>query len=354
MTLKKRVQRRYHRTRWWDDGATVKILHFMGPGWLTKRPLVDATGGSQRVALEVARVQARRGFDVTIASVQQSAWKGEWENVKLRHIRSRPWAKVTFRGVERDFRQQLSLAEFAHLGRFDILHLHEHHRTRLIGRIPKVMHFHNNPMDGVSETSFDKSASQYWRAIGRADAQIAVSQFVGNRLRMSHDRAGSDAPPANIFVNQSGVHSRAQSGEQQQQARDRIRSELGLKNSDVLFLFAGALRSEKGVVQLARAFADLVKTDDKVFLAIAGGREIWGDGDGNRDTADQQVHDLLADASAKKRAALLGVVSPQILPDYYSAADVFVLPSMVQETFGLVILEAFAAGVPVIGARWVG
>ncbi|MGZ5929423.1 MAG: glycosyltransferase, partial [Rhizomicrobium sp.] len=36
---------------------------------------------------------------------------------------------------------------------------------------------------------------------------------------------------------------------------------------------------------------------------------------------------------------------------YYAAADVFVLASMFQETFGLVILEAFAAGIPVIGAR---
>ena len=53
----------------------------------------------------------------------------------------------------------------------------------------------------------------------------------------------------------------------------------------------------------------------------------------------------------QRRASLLGIVSPDALPSYYAAADVFVLPSICEEAFGLVILEAFAAGIPVIGTR---
>jgi glycosyltransferase involved in cell wall biosynthesis len=48
---------------------------------------------------------------------------------------------------------------------------------------------------------------------------------------------------------------------------------------------------------------------------------------------------------------MLGIVSPIDIGAYYAAADVLVLPSMFQETFGLVVLEAFSAGLPVIAFR---
>ncbi len=48
---------------------------------------------------------------------------------------------------------------------------------------------------------------------------------------------------------------------------------------------------------------------------------------------------------------MLGIISPLNIGAYYAAADVLVLPSMFQETFGLVVLEAFSAGLPVIAFR---
>src|SRR5262249_49857262 len=80
-------------------------------------------------------------------------------------------------------------------------------------------------------------------------------------------------------------------------------------------------------------------------------RDLWVDGHPPGEIAEQRVHTILAEAVMQRRVSMLGMVSPAILPSYYAAADVFVLPSMFQETFGLVILEAFAAGTPVIGAR---
>ena len=140
-------------------------------------------------------------------------------------------------------------------------------------------------------------------------------------------------------------------GDQRREARERIRRELGLKDSDVLFMFAGAFRSEKGVVQLAKAFSKLAAEHDNAFLAMAGGRDLWVNGYQATETAEVQVQTILSEAVKQRRASLLGMLSPSALPSYYAAADVFVLPSMFQETFGLVILEAFAAGIPVIGAR---
>jgi glycosyltransferase involved in cell wall biosynthesis len=48
---------------------------------------------------------------------------------------------------------------------------------------------------------------------------------------------------------------------------------------------------------------------------------------------------------------MLGIVPPGEMDAYYAASDIFVLPSMFQETFGLVLLEAFSAGLPVIAFR---
>src|SRR5262249_42355163 len=161
---------------------------------------------------------------------------------------------------------------------------------------------------------------------------------------MFHERAGAAAPAANVIVNQAGVHANSLTPEQRREARERVRRELGLKESDVLFMFAGAIRSEKGVVQLAQAFAKLAAEHSNAFLGMAGGRDLWVDGHPPGEIAEQRVHTILAEAVMQRRVSMLGMVSPVALPSYYAAADALVLPSMFQETFGLVILEAFAAG----------
>jgi glycosyltransferase involved in cell wall biosynthesis len=48
------------------------------------------------------------------------------------------------------------------------------------------------------------------------------------------------------------------------------------------------------------------------------------------------------------RATLLGRVSDQRLPVLYRSCDVFVLPTLALECFGIIILEALASGKPVI------
>lgn len=329
----------------------MRILHFLGIGRVPKKPMIDPAGGIERVALEIARIQVRRGANVTVASMMPKAWQGAWEGVHIRHLRPYSWARLNYRGHLRDFRVHLSLASCVRLGRFDLVHLHEYTRMRFFERLPTVMHFHNNPLDGVPDAELERVAAPYWRAVGKAGAQIAVSGFVGRRLQQSHERAGADAFPSNIVVNRAGVHAELLHGEELRAARQRVRRELGLKDSDVLFMFAGALRSEKGVIQLAQAFLKLAAEHDNAFLAIAGGRDLWVDGHPPGETAEAQIHILLVDAVKQRRGWFLGMVSPVSLPSYYAAADVFVLPSMFQETFGLVILEAFSAGTPVIGTR---
>ena len=328
----------------------MRVLHFLGIGRLPKRPMLDATGGTERSALEVARLQRLRGHDVTIASMAEENWKGEWEGVKLRHVKPYAWPQqLTFGRVKGS---HLALAALVQSGRFDLVHLHEYLNTRLFGGRPNVMHFHNSPQGDRDVAQFAQDAPEYWRRVGRSSAQIAVSEFVAGKLRLAHASAGADALPANIVKVPGGVHSNALSRGRRLEDRRRVRQALGLNDSDVLFLFSGAVRPEKGVDYLARAFAKLSDEYPGACLAIAGGSKLWVEPgwmqDGAPEDMEQQVRDILTPAIARNRAFMLGLVPPVEIDAFYAASDVFVLPSMAQEAFGLVLLEAFSAGLPVV------
>jgi glycosyltransferase involved in cell wall biosynthesis len=326
----------------------VKVLHFLGIGRLPTRPMVDATGGTERVVLEIARIQVRGGHDVTIASLDDEAWQGTWEGVKL--ARLQPYSLSRFR-----FGRHMRLTTLIRSGRFDLVHLHEYMRTSFFSTIPTVMQFHNNPLDRPEHAEFVKEAPAFWAKVGKSAAQIAVSNFVKGRLELVHREAGPNVLPANIITNYSGVNSKGLSPGAAIVERARIRQQLGLNEADVLFLFAGAIRPEKGVDYLARVFARLSEENAGARLAIAGGSRLWIEsgwlGDSPLEGTEQQVRDILAPAIARKQAFMLGIISPIDIGAYYAAADVLVLPSMFQETFGLVVLEAFSAGLPVIAFR---
>ena len=93
-------------------------------------------------------------------------------------------------------------------------------------------------------------------------------------------------------------------------------------------LFAGRLAVEKGVKTLASAAALLPEAD----LRVAG--------EGPEASELQKVG----------RISLLGHLSPSDVHYEMSRAQALVVPS-ISETFGLVILEAFATGTPVIASR---
>ncbi|MBN2427306.1 MAG: glycosyltransferase family 1 protein, partial [Deltaproteobacteria bacterium] len=110
----------------------------------------------------------------------------------------------------------------------------------------------------------------------------------------------------------------------------RCRVELGLTMDDIVFVYCGRLAAEKNLPLLMSAFRSLA--DPRARLLIIG--------DGPLRTA------LLADAD--ERVVFAGYRHGEDLARLYAAADAMVFPS-VTETFGNVILEAMASGLPVVG-----
>lgn len=124
------------------------------------------------------------------------------------------------------------------------------------------------------------------------------------------------------------------------EAKSKVRAQLGFPQDSVVFIFVGRLNRDKGVLDLAAAFARLAATGDKHRLLIVGPDE------GGMQEALQSA---LGPAAA--RVAFVGHTDrPE---QYLAAADVFCLPSY-REGFGTTIIEAGACGIPAIGSRIYG
>lgn len=112
----------------------------------------------------------------------------------------------------------------------------------------------------------------------------------------------------------------------------RLREELGFAPQDVVFVYCGRLAAEKNLSMLMSAFRDLA--DPRARLMLIG---------------DGPLRAKLA-AEADARVVFTGYRQGEELARLYAVADVMAFPSLT-ETFGNVMLEAMASGLPVIGFK---
>ena len=106
---------------------------------------------------------------------------------------------------------------------------------------------------------------------------------------------------------------------------------LGLDGEYVLAV--GTREPRKNLARLIEAFAGLPRELRERFRLAVAGAQGWD---------ESQAH-----ASADERVAMLGFVDDADLPSLYAGASVFAFPSL-GEGFGLPVLEAMAAGTPVL------
>jgi len=103
-------------------------------------------------------------------------------------------------------------------------------------------------------------------------------------------------------------------------------------------LFVGRLESRKGLLTLIEAYGQLRRARADARLVVVGdGPMRWG--------YESQVA-----AMGIPDVEFAGRVSAELLPSYYASADVFCAPATGGESFGIVLLEAMASGVPVIAS----
>ncbi len=115
-------------------------------------------------------------------------------------------------------------------------------------------------------------------------------------------------------------------------AKALIKEKYGLQEGTDL-LYVGRVSKDKGLDFLIDIYYQLTKTRENLNLLIIG--------DG------PHLDELKERTKNSDRIVYIGEVDHDKLPEIYSAADVFVFPS-ITDTFGLVVLEAQACGLPAI------
>jgi len=127
--------------------------------------------------------------------------------------------------------------------------------------------------------------------------------------------------------------------------RIAARAELGIDPEAKLVLYVGRFDPRKGIETLVRAVAESKLRSEKLQLIIGGGSRP-GHSDGiERD----RIENIVAELGMSDFTTFPGRLSQEILPYYYAAADVCVVPSH-YEPFGLVAIEAMASHTPVVAS----
>jgi glycosyltransferase involved in cell wall biosynthesis len=120
-------------------------------------------------------------------------------------------------------------------------------------------------------------------------------------------------------------------------ARARVRARIGVRHDTVVFASSAKLIARKRPFDLVDAAGALRRRGADVHALFIG------DGEERGAIEQRAVASGIGDAMT-----IAGFVNQRELPDWYAAADALVLPSDSRETWGLVVNEAMAAGLPVV------
>ena len=297
-------------------------------------PKYGLVGGAEGFVYNLTERLARRdGFDVHVIANQWRSGNAPITFQKVPIIRFPRWL------------QPISFAYFAQkavqAGSYDIVHSHD--------RIFELdlFTFHGIPhRTWINETKRDRLSlfdrAMVWveqKAFNNINAPIImpVSNLVKEEILKIYD-----IPESRIQTIHPGVAFERFSSLDRQVCRHEIRQHHGLAPDDIVVLFVSMNFELKRLDLVINGIAEVVEKEDRnsSFKLL-----VVGKGDSKRFMA------MAGDLGISERVIFAGVTDE--VEKYYLASDIFAMPSRF-DTFGLAVLEAMAAGLPVIITPRVG
>ena len=180
--------------------------------------------------------------------------------------------------------------------------------------------------------AWDELSFVYRRSLEAADLITAVSRYTRRRLL---EWVGIDPSRVKVLPNTVGT------GFQPGPKPDYLLERYGLRGKKVVTTVSRLASSEqyKGHDRIIRAFPSVLSDHPSAFYLIVG------DGDDR-----PRLEALVAACGLTEKVHFAGRVPVVELADHFRLADVLAMPST-GEGFGIVFLEAMAAGIHVIGGN---
>lgn len=304
-------------------------------------------GGMNVYVLETAKELARRGARVDVFTRRHDPRDAQIMQLSPRarvvHLDAGP-VSAEKEGVYEhipDFCSALSEFQRKEGTSYDLVSSH-YWLSGLVGlelskrwRVPHVTSFHT--LAEVKRRARPGESEHPERASGERRIAQAATRIVAwseHERRAMAQLYGAD--PDKVLIIPPGVDDR------KFRPLDRVvcRERLNLGGGRIL-LYVGRLERLKGVDILFRAVAALDDADDVSVIVIGGFAN-------SPELA--RLRRVAAQLGIDGRVSFLGSLPQDQLPEYYSAADICVLPSF-YESFGLAALEAAACGTPVVASR---
>jgi glycosyltransferase involved in cell wall biosynthesis len=225
-----------------------------------------------------------------------------------------------------------------HFGPFDICHGHDWLAAKAL--VHARNHDNAACVFTVHSTEYGRCGNQFcdgrsrtirdmeWEAAYCCDKAVAVSGVVGREFRWLYS-----LPEEKVTPIYNGVHPRRFVGPLDVAAE---RARHGVGPCDPMVLFAGRLAWQKGPDILLEAVPEILRQHGHAKIVFAGDGEMRGG-------LESRVHQLGIGHAVR----FVGFRRGQELANLFKACDAVCVPSR-NEPFGIVILEAWSAGKPVV------
>ncbi len=324
---------------------------------------LDKWGGTETVVFNLSRELHKNGLNSPIFCTDMFSKPGpeKIDGVTIRRFRYVfPWF-----GLNEEAKSKLRLKGgsplslplfFALLCQKNLLLIHTHVGRRLGGiartvarirKVPYVIHVHGGrhtvPQDQYDQMVAPVEGKLEWgrifglffgsrKVFDDAAAVICVGQSEADEMLRR-------TPGRNIHYLPNGVHVQHFASAEP----DAFRKAYRLENKKFV-LCLSRIDFQKNQLMLVKAFAEFRKTHPDWKLVFIGSVSV--------EEYYRKIVEEIERLDLKGSVLIIPGLKPgdPLLPSAYKAADMFVLPTA-NEPFGIVILEAWAAGTPVIATR---
>lgn len=304
-------------------------------------PPIYPAGTELRVE-QVARRQRRYHPVVICKAFEGQALSEQIDAMQVRRIRIGRLYRRMFQKLTRLDPWPYAARMWRVLRQEQAVLLHIHNEPKLLAGLQRQLQAH--PMPVVVHVANEKPIEKQLLAL--VTHWVACSHYIAGWLQHDNGIAADRISVIHTGVDTQGRQALWDTPAAQRQA---LRERYGITDPHTLVvLFAGRLVQEKGVQELLDAF-DLLRQQlgSRVQLLVAGNVR-----DSNDPNNQKAVYGKAVTARMRGMAGVswVGSLHPAQMHEFLLAGDLFVMPSLWPDPYPTVMLEAAAAGLPIVAA----